>query len=1377
MLFRSAAHKNGDNTSTILIHEGDLNALLAEGSEALGIKATNAYLANGCKITDIKYLQQDDHVFFAEDAEFIPPSKLNERSASVVSTLKVPARNYMIFYLNGKRVELHDADPDITLLEYLRSVGLTSVKKPCGEGGCGGCAVAVARYDRIRQRVHHFAVNSCLIPLPFIDGCSVTTAEGVGYGDHLHRIQQDLAKNHGTQCGFCSPGIVTTLYALFAENPERTLEEIDEALSTNICRCTGYRPIFDAARRYAIDYKKEALGNLMLEQNEDIEESIISTKEHPLVTAEFPEELINLKEEPVLLSTEENTWFTPSTLEQLSAIRHKDGKNALMVSGSSDLTFRQVYRPHLKFPLLISTANIKELKTITEKEDFVEFGSATSVNEFSEYWKKCNKPGQEELGKVFTSITKHFANYNIRNVGTIGGSLVAADALSDLCPMFVGTNSSCKIISQNGERIVPASEFILNHDLKPDEVLLSVLVPYKNENTIMKSLKIAKRREDSQALCNSCFNFEFVDGVVKSAHIVIGAVAPKVYICEDAEKYCVGKKWNFEMFKGALELIMSHLEVSSRVGHGELRKSLVEASFYKYYIIVAKKLGIEISEVMLSASEPFQRKERSSKQTWEHRDNKVLGKQNSHVSAYQHTSGEAKFVGDIAVPDGCLYAAPVQSTKANAKIKSIDPSPALAVKGVVAFVSAEDIPAMRKGSSIPPNDEDIFADGVVQYYGQIIGLIVADNDKVAHKSALLVKVTYEDEQPPIVTVKQAIQNAKEHNYDDKYFLFKNMGIQKGDAKHAKVESTISGETYFNNQEHFYLETNSMLVVPHQSDSLKIYAACQNPNKIQEIVSNCLGIPRNKIICEVMRLGGGFGGKQDRPQFYAAQAAVASHKLDRPIKYILYRQEDITTAGMRHEYQAEYKIGYDKEGKIQMFDVFYHSNGGWTKDLSGLVMDRSIYSAAGCYGIQDVSVDSYIYKTNKISCTAYRGFGVPQSLFTIETAMAHVAFELGVRPEVIKEKNLYHKGDKTLTGYELPDDHTRACWFACKKSCDWDARVKEVEEFNAKNVYKKRGIAMVPVVSTMGFESEFMMKGHALVQIYGDGSVSVSHGGIEMGQGVHTKMQMIAAETLGIDLSYVKVLPTATDKTVNMPPTAGSTGTDLHGGAVFRACKQLSENLKPIKDEHPEWDWKQICSYAYFNKYEMQASGFNPLPKSVYDHHTHEGRESYYLIWSVGFCEVEIDVLTGEHYIVRADLVHDCGSSLNPAIDIGQLEGGFVQGQGLYTLEDMIWDTRDGHIRTRNLTTYKIPTLDDIPDDFRVELLHDAYNHMGIYGSKASGEAGLRLGCSVIMALRDAITAARKQFGVSEWFDLDSPATIEKIRAAIPVQFLDPTKKE
>jgi len=334
-------------------------------------------------------------------------------------------------------------------------------------------------------------------------------------------------------------------------------------------------------------------------------------------------------------------------------------------------------------------------------------------------------------------------------------------------------------------------------------------------------------------------------------------------------------------------------------------------------------------------------------------------------------------------------------------------------------------------------------------------------------------------------------------------------------------------------------------------------------------------------------------------------------------------------------------------------------------------------------------------------------------------------------------------------------------------------VKSVEAFNASHVYKKRGIAMVPIVSTMGFESEFMMKGGAFVQIFGDGSVTVAHGGLEMGQGIHTKMQMIAAQTLGIPIEKVRIVPTATEKTANTPPTAGSTGTDLQGGAVFKACQELNHRIQPIRDEHPDWTWEQICSYGFFNKLDMQASGFNKMPNSVYDHHTGKGRESYYLIWTVVFCLVELDVLTGEHVVLRADIVHDCGSSINPAIDIGQLEGGFVQGEGLYTLEEHIWDKRDGHLRTRNVTTYKIPTLDDMPDDFRVQLLKDNYNDMGVYGSKASGEAGLRAGCAVLMALRDAVKAAREQFGCNEWFELNSPATQEQLRSLIPVEFRNP----
>jgi xanthine dehydrogenase small subunit len=1374
-MVRIFAHRNGEEASVVLGFEGNMEALLAAAQQKLGSVFTRAFLSKGAEITDASVLSQDDDVFFSTGADFIEPAKLNERERQIVQAIQTRIRHNMIFYVNGQRFEIENPDPEMTLLEWLRLNGFTSVKKPCGEGGCGGCAVAVAEYDTKRQRPHHFAVNSCLVPLPFVDGCAVTTAEGVGKLDNLHRIQKDLAEMHGTQCGFCTPGIVTTLYALFAENPERTVAEIDEALSTNLCRCTGYRPIFDVAKRYAVDFDKSTLGEIIT-TGRDIEEieGRISTRDRPLVTADFPQELINFHEkDPLLVSGPQSTWFNPSTLEQIKKVRAAEGTECKFVNGATDLNFKKCYRPDLYWALMCGTRRVDELKAITPAKDGVYFGASVSVNEFGQFWEKQDRPGQELLTKSVTDITKHFANYNIRNIGTIGGSLCAGDALSDLCPVFMATGAVCTIISLNGEeRQVSATDFVLNRDIKPSELLYTIFVPYVDEHDFCRSYKICRRREDSQSLCNCSFKIRIVNQKVEKAAMAIGAVSAKQYIPEAALEFLVGKEWNFATYEAFRDLVMKDIQVSNRVGQAELRLDLVRALIYKYFLWVLDQVAGKVPAPIMSAAIPTERKPRKSTQTWEQRNEKVLGQQPPHVSAYGHTTGDAKFVADIAVPEKCAYAYPVLSTNARAEIESIDPSAALALEGVITFVSAKDIPGDKKICSIPPADEDVFAQGTVNFYGQVIGVVVAETEKLAVKAARRVKVTYKNAKTPIVTIYDALDYYEKNKETDNILMVDHLGLHKGNAKEATCKYEVTGKSYINNQEHFYLEPNSMLVVPQGTEGYKIYAACQNPGKIQDSVAAVLNVPRNMVRCEVMRLGGGFGGKQDRPQFYACQAAMASYITKRPIRLVMQRQDDLATAGMRHEYVTDYDIGCDENGILTKMDFLYHSNAGWTMDLSRLVMDRTLYSATGGYRCDNVNAYGNIYRTNKLSCTAFRGFGVPQSLLTVETAMAKLARELGVRPEVLKEKNLYHKGDKTLTGYELPDETIRRCWEACKASCDWDARVKEVEEFNATHIYKKRGIAMTPVVSTMGFESEFMMKGEALVQIYGDGSVTVSHGGIEMGQGIHTKMAMIAAETLGIDLKYVKVLPTATDKTANMPPTAGSTGTDLHGHAVENACKELVQRLQPIKDEHPDWDWEKICGYAFFNKFDMQCSGFNRMPTSVYNHETHEGRESYYLIWSVGFSMVELDVLTGEHVLLRTDLVHDCGSSINPALDIGQLEGGFVQGQGLFTLEEMIW-AKDGHIRTRNVTTYKIPTLDDIPDDFRVNLLKDDYNDMGVVGSKASGEAGLRLGCSVLMALRDAVTAARAQFGVNEWFDFDSPATIEVIRKNIPVKFLDP----
>ncbi|KAH0793654.1 Xanthine dehydrogenase [Histomonas meleagridis] len=1377
-MVRILAHRNGEEAAVVLTFEGNMDALLAAAKEKLGATFTRAFLNKGAEITDTSAIEKDDDVYFSTGADFIEPAKLTERERKIVQSIQTRVRHNMIFYVNGKRYEIENPDPEMTLLEWLRFQGYTSVKKPCGEGGCGGCAVAVAEYDTKRQRAHHFAVNSCLVPLPFVDGCAITTAEGVGQSEHLHRIQKDLAEMHGTQCGFCTPGIVTTLYALFAENPERTIEEINEALSTNLCRCTGYRPIFDAARRYAIDFDKSALGELTT-TGRDIEEieNVISTRERPLVTADFPEELINFHTlDPLLVSGPESTWFAPSNFEQVKKVRASEGAQCSFVNGATDLNFKKCYHPDMVWRFMCGTRRVDELKQITPEKDGVYFGSSVSINEFGQYWETLKDGEQALLSKAITTITKQFANYNIRNIGTIGGSLCAGDALSDLCPILMGLNAQCNIVSLEGEsRTVSAQDFVLKRDLKPSEILYTVFVPFAKPNAFIKSYKICRRREDSQALCNCCFNIIIENKKVTSAHLAIGAVAAKQYIPQDALDALVGKEWNFATYEQFRDDVLKNLQVSNRVGQAQLRLDLVRACIYKYFLWVLDRIQGNVPANIMSASIPTERKPRTSHQDWEQRTDKVLGQQPHHISAYGHTTGEAKFVADIDPPEKCAYAYPVLSTNARAEIESIDASQALALEGVIAFVSEKDIPGAKKICSIPPADEDVFAIGRVNFYGQVIGVVVAETEKLAIKGARLVKVTYKNAETPIVTIYDALDYYEKHKETDNILMVDHLGLHKGNVKEAKCKYEVTGQSHFNNQEHFYLEPNSMLVVPQGTEGWKIYAACQNPGKIQDSVAAVLNVPRNMIRCEVMRLGGGFGGKQDRPQFYAAQAAMASYVTKRPIRLVMQRQDDIATAGMRHEYVTDYDIGCDENGMLTKMDFLYHSNAGWTMDLSRLVMDRTLYSATGGYSCPNVNSYGNIYRTNKLSCTAFRGFGVPQSLIAVETAMAKLAHTLGVRPEELKEKNLYHKGDKTLTGYELPDETIRRCWEVCKKSCDWDARVKEVEEFNKTHVYKKRGIAMTPVVSTMGFESEFMMKGQALVQIYGDGSVTVSHGGIEMGQGIHTKMAMIAAETLGIDYIFVKVLPTATDKTANMPPTAGSTGTDLHGRAVENACKELRERLQPIRDEHPDWTWPQVCGYAYFNKFDMQSSAFNKMPNSVYNHETHEGRESFYLIWSVAFSMVEIDVLTGEHVLLRADLVHDCGSSINPGIDIGQLEGGFVQGQGLYTLEEMIW-AKDGHIRTRNVTTYKIPTLDDIPDDFRVTLLHDDYNNMGVVGSKASGEAGLRMGCSVLMALRDAVTAARAQFGVTEWFDFHSPATIEVIREKIPVKYLDPEQQ-
>lgn len=527
-----------------------------------------------------------------------------------------------------------------------------------------------------------------------------------------------------------------------------------------------------------------------------------------------------------------------------------------------------------------------------------------------------------------------------------------------------------------------------------------------------------------------------------------------------------------------------------------------------------------------------------------------------------------------------------------------------------------------------------------------------------------------------------------------------------------------------------------------------------------------GVAANKVVTRIKRMGGGFGGKETRSIQLAGICAAAARKVNRPVRCMLNRDEDIITSGQRHPFLARWKVAVNKDGKIQALDADVFNNGGWSQDLSGAVVDRALSHIDGVYSIPNVFVRGRIAKTNTVSNTAFRGFGGPQGMFIAETYMSEIADQLGMDVDDLREINMYKPGDKTHFKQELKDYYVPLMVKQVKEEANYNQRKQEIAAFNAKNKWKKRGISLIPTKFGISFTAIFLNQAGALVHIYHDGSVLVAHGGTEMGQGLHTKMTMIAAEALQVPQDNVFISETATNTVPNTSSTAASASSDLNGYAIWNACEQLNERLAPYREKlGPGASMKELAHHAYFDRVNLSANGFYKTPDIGYVWGPNTGQMFFYFTQGVAAAEVEIDTLTGDWTCRRADIKMDVGRSINPAIDYGQIEGAFVQGLGLFTMEESLWHRGSGQIFTRGPGAYKIPGFRDIPQEFNVSLLKDVNweNLRTIQRSRGVGEPPLFMGSAVFFAIRDALKAARKQWGEEELLSLISPATVERIR--------------
>jgi len=1266
------------------------------------------------------------------------------------------------FRLNGQSVTLADVSPNTTLLELLRQRGLTGSKEGCAEGDCGACSVVIVERDSNGKPAYR-AVNSCLMPVCLLAGREVVSVEGIGKPEvhnskpgaaHLHPVQRTMVAGFGSQCGYCTPGFICSLFEGYYRDDLHTPDDLDDQLSGNLCRCTGYQAIRHAAA--------EAFG------------ARTATGDDGFV-ARLREADTTLG--PVAYECGGEKFLRPQSLAELLQLL-KSNPGARLIAGATELGL-DITKRFKKFPTLLSVEAVAELKEIKATPTEWHVGAAVTLTDI-----------EDQLGGEFPALgdmLRVFGSRQIRNRATMGGNIVTASPIGDCAPVLLAFDAKVMLASLDRERTLPSSEFFVAYRktaLQPDEVLKTILIPRGASQPALSRktawLKVSKRREMDISTVAAAFVVDLdSQNVVRHVRLGFGGVAAMPMRAKKTEAALLGKPWSLQTIEAAFPVLAAEFKPISDVrGTAEYRSGLITSLLEKFYFDSA---AAEVTR--LKTDRPNGQSLLTSAAT----------KAVPHESAHKHVTGEAMYVDDQTA--GMLEVWPVCSPHARARILKRDATAARQMPGIKAVLLAEDIPGRNDVGAVK-QDEILLADKEVFYHGHLVALVVGDSPAACRAAAAKVVVEYEA-LAPILTLRDALAKQSFHNEPN----FIRRGVV--DTHLQSSPHTLEGEFELGGQEHFYLETQAAWAQRGEDGSMFVCSSTQHPSEVQQIVAHVLHLPANQVVVQMPRMGGGFGGKETQAATPAALAALAAHHTGKPVRVRFNRDQDMALTGHRHPFLARFKIGFDGSGRVQAARVHLWSNGGWSQDLSQAVTDRALFHLDNAYYLPTVEFRGQVAKTNLSSNTAFRGFGGPQGMLVMEEILDRIARRLGLLPEVVRERNLYHGRGETNTthyGQELEDNRIQTIWHDLKKSADVEKRRAEIAEWNAGQPHCKRGLAITPVKFGISFTVTHLNQAGALVLIYQDGTVQVNHGGTEMGQGLHTNVAMIAAQTLGAKLENIRVMPTSTDKVPNTSATAASAGTDLNGAAVRNACETLHARLVPVAAKllsakigreistgevvfgngvcgtqltptttspiatSPANTWLpfvDVVKQAYFERVSLSATGFYATPGIHWDRVAGRGKPFYYFAYGAAVTEVEVDGFTGMHRVMRVDILHDVGDSVNEGVNRGQIEGGFIQGMGWLTLEELQWDEA-GVLLTHSPDTYKIPSIGDTPQVFKVTLLKNATQAGVVHGSKAVGEPPLMLAISVREAIRDAVAA----FGNGGEVPLASPATCEAIWMAI-----------
>lgn len=977
----------------------------------------------------------------------------------------------------------------------------------------------------------------------------------------------------------------------------------------------------------------------------------------------FPPALWKYEPQPLCYGNDKKIWFRPTKLEQLVDL--KDAyPSAKLIGGASEVQVEVRFK-NSDFAVSVYISDISELKQ-TKLPMYAELEAAnelvvaanTPLTELEEICKKV----YAMLGKramVLEALRKqlrYFAGRQIRNVASLAGNIATASPISDANPVLVAAGATLEAVNKKDGRVdLPMSNFFVAYrttTLPPDAALHRIRIPLSppGSREVLKAYKQAKRKDDDIAIVTAAFRVRLdAEGLVENASIVYGGMAPMTKESPKTQNALLGKPWfHSETLDAALTALLQDYDLPYGVpgGMADYRKTLTLSLFFRFWHESAAEFGLgNVDEQVID--EIHREISSGARDNYNPYEQRVVGKQVAHSSALKQCTGEAEYIDDMPRLDRELFGGLVMSAKAHAKILRIDWDRALELPGVVGYIDRHSIPSDVNIWGSIKKDEPFFAEDKVLSHGQVIGMVYAESALEAQAAARAVKVDYE-ELPPILTIDEAI--AAESYYPHGKFLRKGLAIddKMADA-FAQCDRIFEGVNRLGGQEHFYLETNAALSIPSGEDgAMEVWSSTQNTMETQEFVSSVLGVPSNRVNARVKRMGGGFGGKESRSVPFAVYTAIAARKEKRPVRIMLNRDEDMLLSGQRHPFQARWKVGVSKEGKLIALEADVYNNGGFSQDMSGAVMDRCLTHFDNSYQCPHVFLRGHVCRTNIHSNTAYRGFGAPQGMYFSETVMYNIAEGLGMDVDELRLKNLYKPGEHTPFFQKIDEDwHVPMLLHQLSKSADYENRKAAIKVFNSKNRWRKRGICLVPSKFGLSFATALHLnQAAAYIKIYHDGSVLLHHGGTEMGQGLYTKMCQIAAQELGTPLDAIYTQDSQTYQIANASPTAASSGSDLNGMAVKNACDQINERLKPYREKlGKDAPLKALAHAAYVDRINLAANGFWKMPKVGYtwgDTNLETVKPMYYY-WTQGACcsEVELDLLTGDHTVLRSDIMMVC----------------------------------------------------------------------------------------------------------------------------------------